>query len=98
MRLCAYNGFDVWTESNCITLEAIAAPVIEEVPAPQKQEYREISYEPYAETEEISMPMGETVKLIVLIVLISLLIAVILFAMIAMLLKARPRNRRRRAE
>ncbi|MBQ9927743.1 MAG: N-acetylmuramoyl-L-alanine amidase [Lachnospiraceae bacterium] len=98
LRLCAYNGFDVWTESNCITLEAIAAPVIEEVPAPQKQEYREISYEPYAETEEISMPMGETVKLIVLIVLISLLIAVILFAMIAMLLKARPRNKRRRAE
>lgn len=102
LRVCAYNGYDIFTESNIVTIPAIASP---RTPAPSSladegeedtalTTYREITYEPSAEESYFSTQ--EKGYLILLILLISLAMAGILYAMIRMILKLKKHNNRHR--
>ncbi|MBD5499706.1 MAG: hypothetical protein HDR10_00645 [Lachnospiraceae bacterium] len=98
LRASAYNGFDVFSESNLVVLPAIEAP--EPSPEPsetpeeiKKETYQEITYEPIEENVENKQ---EKIQLLVLILLISLLMAIVLSLMIGMLFKLRDHSRKHR--
>lgn len=98
LRASAYNGFDVFSESNLVVLPAIEAPKPSPEPtkAPEeikKETYQEITYEPIEENTENKQ---EKIQLLVLILLISLLMAIVFSVMIHMLFKLRDHSRRRR--
>lgn len=98
VRICVYNGFDVWTESNCITIEPIPAPAGEDVVIQEKQEYREITYEP-AHTEEVNVyDKGALAVVIISVTLLSIVILVLFITMVKMLLMLKPRNKSRRRQ
>lgn len=93
LRMCVYNGFDVWTESNCITIDAIPAPREEIAEAETKQEYREITYEALDIEEKAVYNKGAFAVMIISVSLISIVILVLLFAMIKMLVMLKPHNK-----
>lgn len=100
IRTSAYNGFDVFSESNLIALPAIEAPKPSaepsEAPEEIKQEtYEKITYEPLEENP-VNVNKQEKVQLLILILIISLLMTAVLAAMIRMIFKLKSHNRRRR--
>lgn len=100
LRASAYNGFDVFSESNIINLPAIEAPEPSPLPSKAPKEtkpktYQEVTYEP---SFEKPADKQEKVQLLILILLISLLMTVILAAMIRMILKLRNHNKGRRQQ
>ncbi|MGN0377581.1 MAG: N-acetylmuramoyl-L-alanine amidase [Suilimivivens sp.] len=103
LRTIAYNGYDVFTESNIITIPEIPAPVISEEKdkndeaietfAESKESYREITYEPL---EDPDAGNREKLRLIALILLISLIMTGILYIMFRMILKLKGHNKKHR--
>ena len=93
----AYNGYDVFTESNIVVIPAIASP---EEPSPSPvlkgataiETYKEITYESSADESYFSR--REKAYLILLILLISLIMAGIMYAMIRMIWKLKKHNSR----
>lgn len=98
LRICVYNGFDGWTESNCITIEPISSPQKESPVSEEKKEYREITYVPTDTEDMIVYDKGAFVGVIISVVLISVVILALLFAMVKMLLMLKPRNKPRRKQ
>lgn len=94
-ELCAvvYNGFDVPSESNKITIPGIPAPQKTKEPGEDKV-YREITYEPV--TDISYMDRQEKIQFIILIILISLIMTGILYVMIKMIFKLKRGNKRRK--
>lgn len=97
LRTTAYNGYDVFTESNIVVIPAIVSP---EVPSPSPvlkdtmaiETYKEIAYE--SSEGESYFSRQEKAYLILLILLISLIMTGILYAMIRMILKLKRHNSR----
>ena len=99
LRICVYNGFDGWTESNCITIEPISSPKAEESVKEEKKEYREITYTPVNDTDaEPIYNKGALAGVIISIVLISIVILALLFAVIKMLLMLKPHSKTRKKQ
>lgn len=100
IRTSAYNGFDVFSESNLIALPAIEAPKPSAGPSEAPEEikqktYEKITYEPLEENP-VNVNKQEKVQLLILILIISLLMTAVLIAMIRMIFKLKSHNRRRR--
>ena len=101
LRAAAYNGYDVFTESNIVTIPAIASPMLPS-PSPVQEDaaaietYKEITYE--ASTEELYFGRQDKAFLLLLILMISLLMAVVLYAMIRMILRLRKYNNRNKKQ
>lgn len=105
LRTLAYNGYDVFSESNIITVPAIAAPKpsatpetvenkeAEELSSLQKEHYQEITYKPAAAADSNS---NEAVLLIALILLLSMIMAGIFYAMVRMIFKLKRHNKKYR--
>ena len=90
----AYNGFDGFTESNTVILDAISTPQAKELNTPV---YEEISIETISYNEEkkpFSLQPDDKVQLIVLILIISLLMTWIIFVMIKMINMLKADNKR----
>lgn len=86
LRTNAYNGFDVWKESNIINIPAIPEP--QEEIKEEESAYEEIDPEMICEpVSDNKMNQGEKVQLIILILLISLIMTIILFAMVKMIFR-----------
>lgn len=99
LRAAAYNGYDVFTESNIVMIPAIASPETPSPSAVQKdttaiETYKEITYE--SSPDESYFSRREKAYLILLILLISLIMAGILYAMVRMILKLKKYNNRHR--
>lgn len=97
LRTIAYNGFDVFTESNIVNVPAIALPKPSDEPDKEeenmkKKDYQEIIYEPI---EDSSYRKENQTQLVVLILLISLIMTGVLCAMVIMIFKLKGHNRRR---
>lgn len=98
LRVCAYNGFDRWSESNIVNIEPIADPqrladelkkAQEEAIKKKQESYEEIVY------EEIKEPKSSLVPVLVVVICLLLgitLISFILANRIALLLKGRKRR------
>lgn len=101
LRTTAYNGFDVFTESNIVTIPAIASP---KTPEPDtengednaKEVLKEITYESAADDSYLNGQ--EKSELLLLILLISLIMAVILYVMLRTMLKLKKHNNRHRKQ
>lgn len=101
LRAAAYNGYDVFTESNSITIPPVASPKtpepsVEEKDSVAEKKYSEIIYESSADDSYLNGQ--EKAGLILLILLISLLMAGILYAMIRMVVKLKKHNRKRKGQ
>lgn len=99
LRAIAYNGFDVVSESNIISIPSIASPKPSEEPETEdtdtkEEDLQEIIFDNITENSEAAVQ--ESTWLIILILIISLIMAVVFYAMIRMLLKLKRHNRRRR--
>lgn len=90
LRLCVYNGYDKWTESNIVAIEPVADPgrlssqqeMAKQEALQKKQEsYSEIGYE-----ELNSSDMGAAFWVIFWIVIISLCMTAVLLFMVKQLL------------
>lgn len=98
-RTIAYNGYDVFRESNILTVSAIPSPDVDidgeakETFAESKEDYQEITYETVQTSDREKQ---EKLQLIVFILLISLIMTGVLYAMIRMILKLKGHNRRHR--
>lgn len=96
LRTNAYNGFDVWTESNIVTIPAISKPAEESSFAEEeKAHYEELTYQPLEQDKEQKQ---EEVFLILLIFFISLIMAALIFAVINMLFRLKRNNKRRKRQ
>lgn len=92
LRTNAYNGFDVWTESNIISIPAISSAVEEEkeevltdeTSDALKAEYQEIVYEDPLETGEEEQAATEKTSVLLVIVLVCLLLLLMIFITLAM--------------
>lgn len=93
LRVCVYNGFDVWTESNCITIPPIPAPIEEVEVYETENDYREITYAPVSAEENVSVNSAFVI-MVISVSLISIVIFILIFAMIKMILQLKPRNKR----
>lgn len=94
LRTNAYNGFDVFTESNIVIIPAIPKPVKEpDVIEAGKEQYEELVYQPIEQVEEENQ---ETLFLLLFIFFISLLMAVLVYAVIYMLFRIKRNNKRRK--
>lgn len=94
IELCVitYNGFDFFTESNHIEIEAFSPPESDE----DTQSYEEIRPEALYEPDERKQDASGQKALIVMLVFIGILMVLIFFSMVRMILRLRGNNRRRR--
>ena len=86
MRICVYNGFDGWTESNCITIEPIPAQNKEETFADEQKNYREIIYDPIGTKQDSAIDTGALIAVIIAVSFIVLFMLILLIVLIRMLL------------
>ena len=98
LRVCVYNGFDGWTESNCITLEPFSEQEKNETQEEVQNEYREITYEINEDEKETVHSKGTLVMLIFLISFIAIVMLALVFAVIKMLFLLKPRKKRQRMQ
>lgn len=91
LRTNAYNGFDVWKESNIVTIPAIPAPE----PEDEKQYYEEVSVS-LAPVEEAGKTDSDKVWLIAGISFLFLLLVLLTYAMVKMIFSKRKHNKRRK--
>lgn len=90
---CAYNGFDVWKESNHIQIDAISSPQNEESIPAAKVIYEEISYEPLNDYEMSGFFDSEKNLLLLAVSIISMIIIIILCVMVSMIIKLQKSNK-----
>lgn len=95
LRANAYNGFDLWKESNVVTLPALSGPEAQEETVTDKGNYEEIILPP-APVMEKSGPDRDLVFLTAGISLLFLLMILITYAMVTMLFRTGRRNKRRK--
>lgn len=86
LRICVYNGFDGWTESNCITIEPIPAQNKEETFADEQKNYREIIYDPIGTKEDSAKDTGALIAVIIAVSFIVMFMLILLIVLIRMLL------------
>lgn len=106
LRTNAYNGFDVWTESNIRSIPAIPsaeeaekeALLTDETSDALKEEYQEIIYEDPLETGEEQASAGKTsaALVIILVSLLLLMMICITLAMVKMILTVKKSNTKKR--
>lgn len=97
LQVCFYNGFDLQTESNCITMDAISAPLEKKAVPIEKKVYEEINFEFEGDTSDYNESLrSDKVIIIMLILSISFLILFTLLALIKMVSKLEPNNKRRK--
>ena len=94
LELCvnAYNGFDFFTESNHIQIEAVSPPGAEE----ELPSYEELHPEELYAQDLEGTKAAEQNTLAVLLIFIGILMILVFLAMVRMILRLRGSNRRRR--
>lgn len=97
LRTNAYNGFDVWKESNIINIPAIPEPQkeIKEEESAYEEIDPEMIYEPVSDNK---LNQEEKVQLVFLILLISLIMSIILFAMVKMIFRLKSSNKQKKKQ
>lgn len=113
LTVSIYNGFDVWTDSEIVTVPAIPGPTPEPTQEPvdetnssgqiqAQDEINENVYEKVTYDTEIISPAqlaeNDKVVLIVLIIVISLLITLMLFVLVKLCFKLRSYNKGRKRQ
>ena len=98
LRVCVYNGFDKWSESNIVNIEPIADPqrladelekAQEEAMKKKQESYEEIVYEDVKEPKLSPIPV---LVAVICLLLCMVLISFILAGRIALLLKSKNRR------
>ena len=98
LRICVYNGFDGWTESNCITIDPIISPDNEDAFVDTPKEYKEITYDSIGTKNAVKKDSGALAILIITVFLIVLLMLILLLSLIRMLLLLKPGRISRRGQ
>jgi len=96
LQICVYNGFDGWTESNCITIEPIPLKKGEEIKVDEQEDYREITYETVGLRSDDAPGSGALIAVIIAVSFIVLFMLILLFVLIRMLLLLKPNKRYRK--
>ena len=98
LRVCVYNGFDKWSESNIVNIEPIADPqrladelekAQEEAMKKKQESYEEIVYEDVKEPKLSPIPV---LVAVICLLLCMVLISFILAGRIALLLESKKRR------
>lgn len=93
LRICVYNGFDGFTESNCVTIEPIASYKESVQESVTQKEYREITYELTEMESNRDTHTPSLTGMILLIILIVLIMLILLLLVIRMLFLLKPHSK-----
>ena len=94
LRSNAYNGFDVWTESNVITIDAMEDPAIKAEEEKRKEEeakkaYEEIVYDETVVTAPEQVPSWPIMATVAIIILLMLIVTAVLISNLKLLRKGK---------
>lgn len=90
---CSYNGFDVWKESNHISIAPISSPADDDAVTASKPIYEPISYESDTKAKTSALNTSDKVILIITLTAISISFTLILFFMVRMFIELKNHKR-----